>query len=82
MTWRELQQAISRIPESQLDNDVKAWGESLGLTCANLESAGEAMYYNSDWGDEGCETASNIEPEELGDCIKVCDKGYYYLWVE
>lgn len=82
MTWRELQQAINSIPENQLDNDVKAWGESLGLTDVNLESADDTMYYNSDWGDEGCEKASNIEPEGLDDCIKVCDKGYYYLWVE
>lgn len=82
MTWKELQEKISRIPENQLDNGVKAWGESLGLTDVCLDCADEDMFYNPDWGDEGCGRKSDIDPEELEECTKVCDKGYFYLWVE
>ena len=82
MTWRELKEAISHIPEDQLDNYVKAWGECLDLTVVVLESAKESMYYNPDWGNEWFRPESAIDPEELPDCAKVCDRGYFYLWVE
>lgn len=82
MTWNELKEAISNMPESELNKDVKVWGESVSLTDVSLEKASDNMYYHDDFDGECCPEYNLEDYKDDPDTYLVCEKGFHYLWAE
>lgn len=82
MTWNELKEAINNMPESELDKEVKVWGESIRLTDVLLEEALDNMYYHDDFDDECVPEYELGDYKDNPDTYLVCEKGFHYLLAE
>jgi hypothetical protein len=86
-TWNDLMRQIEKLTPEQREMPVKAWGESVPLSDCYIDVTTEAMYWDSEYCDEGCFGESDLSPKEweerVGDkgVVKVCEKGTPYIWI-
>lgn len=84
MTYKELQDRISKMTEEEKSQEVAVWGEDFPLrrNC-QLTKNDEDMYYNHEWGDDSCCPKSMLPEEDAEDpdTFLVFKQGQYYIGV-
>lgn len=82
MTWRELKDAIDRMPEEQQELDVINWDMCSEFSKVILVVCDEDMYYNEKWTHSVVESFLYDNEKEDNETKLIAKKGTYYLSVQ